>query len=298
MGLDEGTKSTSKGVLYKKMILGRNVLFKGAGDFASGAIRRLNLAGAKVVATELEKPLNVRREVSFSEAVYRGSITVDGVKAILTDESGIDTVIDNSHVAVLIDPACGILKRSKFDILVDAIMAKRNTGTKITDAPIVIALGPGFIAGKDCHAVVETLAGHNLGRVIYKSAAANDTGQPATPEMYLGPCNISKVIPSDGLILRAPSNGVFIGKRQIGEIVQKGDLIGIVAGIEVKAGITGVLRGLIHNDVTVTKKMKIGDIDPSCETQRAFTISEKSNAIAGGVLEACLTLLRKRSTVT
>jgi xanthine dehydrogenase accessory factor len=278
------------------MLNGKDVLFKGAGDFASGAIRRLNLAGARVVATELEKPLNVRREVSFSEAVWRGSMTVEGVKAELSDFSGIDAVLSRGNVAIVIDPKCSILRSRKFDIVVDGIMAKRNTGTGISDAQVVIALGPGFYAGRDCHAVIETLAGHDLGRVIYEGEAAANTGIPGPPESYLGPCSMSADAgdgTGKGMVLRAPASGIFTGTKNIGQIVDKGDVLGNVDGIYLKAEIKGVLRGLIHDGVAVEKGLKLGDIDPSCEVKRAFTISEKSNAIAGGVLEACLHLSGK-----
>jgi len=285
------------------MLEGKHIIFKGAGDFASGAIRRLNMAGARVVATELQKPLNVRREVSFSESVWRGSMTVEGVNAELADFGGIDAVLGRGNIAVIVDPVCSILKSRKFDILVDGIMAKRNTGTKITDAPIVLALGPGFCAGKDCHAIIETLAGHDLGRVIYEGEAAPDTGIPALPEAYLGPCTMSPSsagIPviSKGVVLRAPADGVFKGKKKIGDIVEAGDVLGNVGGVELKADIKGVLRGLMHDGVTVKKELKLGDVDPTCDVKRAFTISEKSNAIAGGVLEACLHLSRKMSAGT
>lgn len=189
------------------MLEGKNLLFKGAGDFASGSIRRTHLAGARVVATELESPLSVRREVSFSEAVYRGSITVEGVTARLARLETIDDILDDGMVAVVVDPDCRILRKREFDVLVDATMAKRNTGTMITDASVVIALGPGFRAGKDCHAVVETLAGHDIGRVIYDGYAAENTGVPSTPEMYLGACGISGRDIAEAIVLRAPSDG-------------------------------------------------------------------------------------------
>jgi len=281
------------------MLNGKNVLVKGGGDFATGAIRRLNLAGAKVIVTELPKPLNVRREVSFSEAVHRGEIKVEGVKAVLTDAKGIDAVLDRGHVAVIIDPKCKILKSWKFDIVVDGIMAKKNLGTSIKDAPVVIALGPGFSAGKDCHAVVETLAGHDLGRVIYKGPAAPNTGKPAPPEYYLlaeqgiiAPCSFG-VGPED-LMLRAPANGRLKSRKKIGDMVKAGEVIGTLGGKKVVAKAKGVLRGLIHPSAQVKRGTKIGDIDPTCEKKRAFTISEKANAIGGGVLEACLFLLRSR----
>jgi len=277
------------------MLKDKNILFKGAGDFASGAIRRLNLAGSRVVATELQKPLNVRREVSFSEAVWRGSIIIENAKAEFIEPEGIDAVLDRNNIAIIVNPECNILKERKFDILIDGIMAKENTGTKISDAPIVIALGPGFYSGKDCHAVIETLGGHDLGRVIYKGEAASNTKIPTLPEMYLHPYLSGDSDLYKKIVLRAPVSGIFKGYKKIGDIVHPGDLLGKIGRNDIRAEIKGVLRGLLHDGVTIKKGVKIGDIDPTCDIKRAFTISEKSNAIAGGVLEASLYLLRKNS---
>lgn len=293
------------------MIKNRLVLVKGAGDFASGSIRRLFLAGAKVVCTELLQPLSVRRMVAFSEAMYVGEHTVEGVTAIRVRSDEIDRCLSESKVPVINDPETKILHQRKFDIVIDARMAKENLGTEITDAPIVIALGPGFKAGKDCHAVVETLAGHNLGRVIYEGKAAKNTGTPTPPELYLTLESIfletaccSGFVPCcegfdfGSLVLRAPADGVFTGEKRIGDLVKEGDVIGRVDDIQIKAKASGVIRGLIHDGVHIVKGLKIGDIDPTSEVNRAYEISEKANAVAGGVLEACLYLLNKKSTET
>lgn len=286
------------------MIKNRLVLVKGAGDFASGSIRRLFLAGAKVVCTELLQPLSVRRMVAFSEAMYVGEHTVEGVTAIHVTPDEIDRCLSESKVPVLNDPETKILHQRKFDIVIDARMAKENLSTEITDASIVIALGPGFKAGKDCHAVVETLAGHDLGRVIYEGKAAKNTGAPAPPELYLSPratsphaacCSGFDIY---SLVFRAPADGVFTGEKRIGDLVKKGDVIGRVDDIQIKAKASGVIRGLIHDGVHIVKGLKIGDIDPTSEVNRAYEISEKANAVAGGVLEACLYLLNKKSTET
>lgn len=293
------------------MIKNRLVLVKGAGDFASGSIRRLFLAGAKVVCTELLQPLSVRRMVAFSEAMYVGEHTVEGVTAIRVRSDEIDRCLSESKVPVINDPETKILHQRKFDIVIDARMAKENLGTEITDAPIVIALGPGFKAGKDCHAIVETLAGHNLGRVIYEGKAAKNTGTPTPPELYLTLESIfletaccSGFVPCcegfdfGSLVLRAPADGVFTGEKRIGDLVKKGDVIGRVDDIQIKVKASGVIRGLIHDGVHIVKGLKIGDIDPTSEVNRAYEISEKANAVAGGVLEACLYLLNKKSTET
>jgi xanthine dehydrogenase accessory factor len=275
------------------MLEGRDILVKGAGDFISGAIRRLHLAGARVAATEREAPLTCRRMVAFSEAVFAGKHSVEGVTAVKCAKEEIDETLAAGKVPIVIDPDASILRERRFDVLVDGIMAKKNTGTSISDAPVVIALGPGFTAGVDCHAVVETLAGHDMGRVIYEGSAAADTGIPGPPEAYLAPCCGGTQIDFRDMVLRAPRAGAFKSKAKIGDLVEKGQVLGTVDGEPVAAKLSGVVRGLLHDGVEAAEGMKIGDVDASGEVRRAFTISEKGNAIAGGVLEACFVLLRR-----
>jgi xanthine dehydrogenase accessory factor len=293
------------------MIKNKIVLVKGAGDFASGVIRRLHLAGAKVVCTELPQPLTIRRMASFSEAIFKGKHSVDGIEAIHALPDQIDPLLDEGKIPVLDDPESRILLQRKFDIVIDARSEKKNKGTSKRDAPIVIALGPGFEAGKDCDAVVETLAGHNLGRVYYTGEAARDTGTPLPPELYLSsqevnvhpPCCAGFVpccagFDASRLVLRAPACGVFSGKMKIGDQVKKGNIVGNVSEVEVRAEVEGIIRGLIHDGVFVTEELKIGDIDPTGDSSRISEVSEKANAIAGGVLEACLYLLNKNPLET
>ncbi len=288
------------------MIKNKLVLVKGAGDFATGTIRRLYMVGAKVVCTELPQPLTVRRKVAFSEAVYDGEFIVDGIRAVRSKPDEIDRCLTEGKIPIVTDSEANIIQQRKFDIVIDARMAKKNLGTKITEAPIVIGLGPGFETGVDCHAVVETLAGHNLGRVIYKGKAAENTGVPLPPEVYLNPCSsysqgvgnpdfspCNAGFDFNDLVLRAPEEGIFFCEKQIGDLVKSGELIGKIDETDVIATADGVLRGLIHDGVIVTKGLKIGDIDPSGDVTRVNQISEKANAIAGGVLEACLYLLNK-----
>lgn len=274
------------------MLKNKLVLVKGAGDFASGTIRRLHLTGAKVVCTELPKPLAIRRRVAFSEAMYTGKHTVEDVTVNKVSMEEIDNCLSQGMIPLLADPEANILNHRKFEIVIDARMAKRNLGTAIDEAPIVIGLGPGFEAGKDCHAVVETLAGHDLGRVIYKGSAAMDTGTPVPPELYLNPCCAG--FNTNTLVLRAPRDGAFTSIKQIGDLVKKGEIIGKIEDMDVRSSADGVLRGLIHDDVRVTQGLKIGDIDPSGDASRVNQISEKANAIAGGVLEACLYFLNTK----
>ncbi|MFH1434601.1 MAG: hypothetical protein ABIJ56_02680 [Pseudomonadota bacterium] len=228
------------------------ILFKGAGDFASGGIRRLHLAGCEVVCTELAKPLNVRRKVSFAEAVWEGETEVEGVRAARCDISEIDAVLEQGAVPVVVDPDLEILGKRDFDVFVDATMAKKNSGTRMGMAPVVVALGPGFRAGLDCHAVVETLAGHDMGRVIYDGEAAPDTGVPGPAELYLfrpGTGDVpdlkqgSAAFDWNVAVLRAPCDGTFTGRCSIGDIVDKDQVVGEVDGEPVRAGLRGVVRG-------------------------------------------------------
>ena len=258
------------------------VVIKGAGDLASGAILRLHRAGFRLVATEIDQPTTVRRTVAFSEAVYGGEVEVEGVRARgIRDHNEIERAWKEGVVPVLVDPAAEIVPRLRPAVLIDAIIAKHNLGTRISDAPVVIGLGPGFEAGVDVHAVVETNRGHSLGRVLWHGSAEPDTGVPGEIAGQ-GPQRL----------LRAPAPGRFRGEREIGDRVEAGEVVCWVDQTPVKAGTTGVLRGLLHGGLTVYPGMKIGDIDPRAAREHCFTISDKSLAIAGGVLEAVLYLLR------
>ncbi|HYF90686.1 MAG TPA: selenium-dependent molybdenum cofactor biosynthesis protein YqeB [Symbiobacteriaceae bacterium] len=253
------------------------ILIKGAGELASGIGWRLVRCGWPVVMTEVPQPLAVRRTVAFSSAVYEGTWTVEGVTARL-----VTAVEDASagEIPLLIDAAADCVARLRPHAVVDAIMAKRNLGTAITDAPVVVGIGPGFTAGADCHAVVETQRGHWLGRVYYHGAAIANTSVPAERGGH-----------GEGRIVRAPALGIFAGGVvEIGARVVAGDLLGHVGDEPVKASIGGILRGLIHDFTPVTAGLKIGDVDPICEPERCHTISDKALAVAGGVLEALLVL--------
>jgi len=180
-------------------------------------------------------------------------------------------------IPVLVDPAATCRQALAPDVLIDALMAKANKGTRIDDAPLVIALGPGFEAGVDCHAVIETCRGHDLGRVIWSGSAIADTGVPGVVGGQSGK-----------RVLRAPAVGHLTPVRQIGDLVKQGEVIGRVGDAEVVAPFDGVVRGLIHESVPVTPRMKIGDVDPRGIRQHCFTVSDKSLAIAGGIIEAIL----------
>jgi len=254
------------------------VLVRGGGDLASGVAWRLHQSGFRVVITEIPEPLSVRRKVAFSEAVYEGQCAVEGVQAVLVKgPEEVARVWNQGFIPVLVDPEAACRHSIKPEVVVDAILAKNNLGTSAKDAPLVVALGPGFEAGKDAHFVVETQRGHNLGRLLASGFAAPNTGVPGAVQG----------ITLDRL-LRAPARGPWRNIVDIGEMVKKGDAVGTVQGETLYAAIDGVLRGLIRPGITVSKGLKIGDIDPRGKREFCFTISEKALAIAGGVLEGIL----------
>ncbi len=254
------------------------VLVRGGGDLASGVIYRLYRAGFPVLVTEIETPLAVRRTVAYAEAVYQGEVQVEGITARhVHSVDEVQAAWDQGIVPVIVDPDARVREALPFVVVVDAIMAKKNTGTHITDAPLVVALGPGFTAGVDCHAVVETMRGHFLGRVYWSGSALPDTGTPG------------KVMGYDReRVLRAPRAGHVEPLVAIGDRVEEGQVVCRVDGEPVRAPFPGVLRGLVHPRVAVHPGMKIGDVDPRAKREHCFTISDKALAVGGGVLEAVL----------
>ena len=259
-------------------------IIRGAGDIASGIALRLYRAGIRVVMTEIERPTTIRRTVAFSDAVTSGEQTVEGVTARRAENAEeVRALLDAGVIPVLVDPDCVCREFLAPDALVDAILAKRNLGTRITDAPAVVGVGPGFTAGVDCHAVVETMRGHTLGRVYYEGAALPNTNIPGLIGGFAGE-----------RVLRAPADGVFTGTRKIGDAVEAGETVGFVAGEPMTATISGVLRGLLADGVTVKRGMKSGDVDPRGEAAYCRTASDKALAVGGGVLEAVLHLQGER----
>lgn len=252
------------------------VIVRGGGDLGSGAIFRLYRAGFPMIVLERDVPLLVRRAVAFGDAAVSGVRTVEGITARRVDMlAQADQVIAAGEIPVLIDPDGYAIAERKPLIVVDARMEKRNLGTTINDAPLVVALGPGFTAGADCHAVIETNRGHNLGRAIYSGAAEADTGEPGSVQGQ-----------TFSRILRAPAAGYVQPCAEIGDSIAAGQVIARVAGQPVTAAFAGVLRGLVHERVPVTAGLKIGDLDPRARREHCFTISDKSLAVGGGVLEA------------
>lgn len=266
------------------------VLVRGAGDLATGTILRLHNCGFRVLAVECARPSAIRRRAAFCEAVFDGAATVEGVTARLIDRiEQTDAVWNAGEIPLIVDETAVCAAACAPAVLVDAILAKRNLGTTRDMAPITIGLGPGFTAGGDVDAVVETMRGHRLGRVIYDGAALPNTGVPGPIAGFAAE-----------RVIHAPASGAMNFVRSpepvdIGSIVRKGQTIGFVGGVPVTATLDGVLRGLIREGYPVTEGLKIADIDPRAqEVQNCTTVSDKARAIAGGVLEAMLHLAGER----
>ena len=254
------------------------ILIRGAGDIATGIALRLHRAGFQIVMTDLPQPTSIRRTVCFSEALRLGQVLVEDVRArrANTAREALD-IAAAGDIAVLADPECALLPQLHPAALVDAILAKHNLGTHRNMAPVVVAVGPGFTAGEDCHAAVETMRGHTLGRVIYDGAALPNTNIPGLIGGYAGE-----------RVLRAPADGVFHQILNIGDEVKAGDIAGEVDGQPMRCTIGGVLRGLLADGTPVHKGMKSGDVDPRCRPEYCATASDKALAVGGGVLEAIL----------
>lgn len=259
-------------------ILGQTrIVIKGAGEMASGVAVRLRRAGFRRIAMlETARPMAVRRAVSFCEAVYDGRQEVEGVVARRVDSpDALPRLWDVGEIGVLVDPDWRSLPAIAPAVSVDAVIAKRNLGTRLDEAPLVVALGPGFVAGVDAHCVVETNRGHDLGRILHSGSAEPNTGIPGNIGGYTGE-----------RVLRAPVAGTVGNCRAIGDAVVAGETICEVDGAAVSAAIAGVVRGCIRTGTPVPAGAKLGDIDPRGERGNCFTVSEKARALGGAVLEA------------
>ena len=264
------------------------VIVRGGGDIATGTIYKLFQCGFRVLILETENPSAIRRNVAFSEAVYNGTQTVEGLTCTLakTVEEAV-SLLEEGKLAMLIDPVGECIGQLRPMAVVDGILAKKNLGTHKTMAPITVALGPGFTAGEDVDAVIETMRGHSLGRVIYEGEAIKNTGIPGVIAGF-----------SKERVLHSPEAGVMRNVKKITDTVGKGETIALIetkeGDIPVVATIDGLLRGLIRDGYPVTKGFKIADIDPRLqEYENCFTISDKARCIAGGVVEAILYLKNK-----
>ncbi len=249
---------------------------------ATGIAYRLRQCQMRVFITEVSAPTTVRRPVAFAEAVYKGSHIIEGIEAVkvATPEEAYE-VWDNGGIPLFVDPQARVREVMPPMVLVDAIMAKKNTGTDKSYAPVVIGVGPGFTAGENVHAVVETNRGHNLGRVLWTGQAEEDTGLPAPVSGY-----------TEERVLRVPRKGYFKALREIGDLVQPEEVVAQVNGHQIQAQIRGVLRGLLKDGIAVDEGIKAGDIDPRGEREYCYLISDKARAIGGGVLEAILHSLK------
>ncbi len=255
------------------------VIVRGGGDIATGTIYKLRKCGFRVLVLEVENPSAIRRNVAFCEAVYEGSKQVEDMRCILGHSLlECEKIMDEGHVAMLVDPMGECISSVKPITLVDAILAKKNLGTKKDMAKLTIALGPGFEAGKDVDVVIETMRGHSLGRLIYEGCAIKNTGIPGNIAGY-----------SKERVIHSPCAGICHNVKKITDIVEKGEIIAYVDDTPVYASMPGLLRGLIRDGYPVTCGFKMADIDPrKDEYNNCFTISDKARCIAGGVVEAIL----------
>ncbi len=263
-------------------IFDKLIIVRGAGDLATAVIIRLHNSGFKVIALEIDKPTVIRRTVSFAQAMFDKEATVEGVLARRTELDEVSEVLSRGFVPVVADPSGEAIARLKPEIVVDAIIAKRNLGTNKGMAPLTVALGPGFVAGVDVDCVIETARGHNLARLIYSGSASPNTGIPG---------NIAGF--SSERVIHSPCAGLFKATRKIGDIVRKGEVIAHVGDCEVRATIDGMIRGLLHDDLYVPEHFKISDIDPRGDKADYQSCSDKARALSGAVLEAVMHHLSK-----
>ena len=260
------------------------VVIRGGGDLATGVAEVLYQSGFKILILDIEKPSSIRRSVCFSEAIYEGVTKVENIICKkVENENEIEKCWNEKIIPIMVDEKGEIIKKIKPDVVVDSIIAKKNLGTTKEMAPITIALGDGFKAGKDVDIVVETMRGHNLGRVITSGRAMKNTGIPGEIK------GVSK-----DRVIYSLANGIFSSVKKIGDTVQKDEIIGYVGDVEIRGKISGVLRGIIREGYEVTENMKIGDIDPRIEEKsNCFTISDKARSLGGAVLRAIMFRLKE-----
>lgn len=251
------------------------VLIRGAGDVGTAVGILLHSLGYSLVYTELPKPTVLRWPVSFAEAVYRGEWEVQGVRARAVKSPQEALALASSSLVAVLAPENEAVAELRPGILIDARMAKRNLGTRIDEAPVVIGLGPGFTAGVDCHAAVETLEGPELGRVYLRGSPRSHIPRPCTVEGR-----------AEERVVRAPTAGIFLALRRVGELVEEGEPIGRLGDILLRAPLRGVIRGLLHTGVEVRPGMKVGEIDPRPDPTIPFRLATRSLRIAEGVVEA------------
>lgn len=259
------------------------VIVRGGGDIATGVVQKLHRFGFRVLILEIEKPTAIRRAVSLSEAIFRGYTAVEDIVCVRAESiEDIYKAWQEDKVAAVVDPEGAYIKELKPKIVVDCIIAKKNTGMRKELAPITIAVGPGFTAGKDVDVVIESNRGHNLGRIYFEDEAEPNTGIPGNVEGL-----------SRERVLYSPCQGIFSTSHEIGDRVKKGDVVGETGGMLVMAKTDGIIRGVLRNGTMVDANFKVGDVDPrEYQYENCFTISDKARAIGGGVLEAAAILKR------
>lgn len=260
------------------------VVIRGGGDLATGVAEVLYQSGFKILILDIEKPSSIRRSVCFSEAIYDGVAKVENIICKkVENENEIEKCWNEKIIPIMVDEKGEIIKKIKPDVVVDSIIAKKNLGTIKEMAPITIALGDGFEAGKDVDIVIETMRGHNLGRIITSGRAMKNTGIPGEIK------GVSK-----DRVIYSLANGKFSSVKKIGDTVQKDEIIGYVGDVEIRGKISGVLRGIIREGYEVIENMKIGDIDPRIEEKNnCFTISDKARSLGGAVLRAIMFRLKE-----
>lgn len=260
------------------------VVIRGGGDLATGVAEVLYQSGFKILILDIEKPSSIRRSVCFSEAIYDGVTKVENIICKkVENENDIEKCWNEKIIPIMVDEKGEIIKKIKPDVVVDSIIAKKNLGTTKDMAPITIALGDGFEAGKDVDIVIETMRGHNLGRIITSGRAMKNTGIPGEIK------GVSK-----DRVIYSKANGIFSSVKKIGDTVQKDEIIGYVGDVEIRGKISGILRGIIREGYEVTENMKIGDIDPRIEEKNnCFTISDKARSLGGAVLRAIMFRLKE-----
>lgn len=260
------------------------IVIRGGGDIASGVIQKFHRSGFKVIVLEIEKPSFIRRKICYGEAVYEGEIFLEGSRAILAQNIfEAEEIIKNNHIAILIDQTGNKIKKLKPLAVVDAILAKKNLGTNMGMAPITIGLGPGFEAGKDVNVAIETMRGHDLGRLIFKGKTLDNTGVPGVIKGY-----------GEKRVVYSEVSGVIRNIKDIGDMIKKDQVLGYIGETGIKSPLTGIIRGLIRDGYRVPKGFKIADIDPRLEERKnCFTISDKARNIGGSALEAFFYLRRR-----
>lgn len=266
-------------------VVQNRVVVRGAGELASGAIKHLIESGFEVIALERPDPLFVRRYVCFGEAYFKQETTVEGITAVLVKSAEeATTAASDGLVPIMIDPAAGRLAELAPLAVVDGRMLKQDIDTTVRMAPVVVGLGPGFIAGHNCHAAVETNRGDSLGKVYYKGHPQPDTGVPSAVNGF-----------GRQRVLRSPADGKFVSLCSITDAVTTGQVVAKVGSAAVVSELDGMVRGLIHDGLRVSAGQKVGDIDPRCVRENCFKMSDKAHAVGRGVVEA-LSVLSKQIT--